>query len=339
MAQLAHASSTEETGEAGNDSPKKEFLCTHSFHIDEIESRFEAKEEFKSLPFFCRQDPLSPTFVVRVRFGTKIEDKLAVHAKSVTSHVELVSFNVNLYDNEWSEIDSNKSINRLRPVLLKKSYFGSNKYFDREDYETEPGVHFVVEIKYKSSQADHSAPPCNVDDRFRNDFLRCLDSEEDADITFVVKEEKIKAHRLVLSTRCPYFKAMLASGMDESVTNEVNIPDIEPEVFKELLKFLYSGIQPEYDERISAGLLVVADKYGIDDLKKICESTLAVHLDRGNVIELLLIAKSYNCPTLLNKALLTSRSYLPTFKKAELNKLKACPTLLINLLTLGFNIQ
>ena len=115
-----------------------------------------------------------------------------------------------------------------------------------------------------------------------------------------MKEERIKAHKVILSARCPYFENMFNSGMEESVTNEVTVPDITPGVFKEMLKFLYSDIAPEFREDVSAGLLVAAEKYGLEDLKKRCASTLASNLDAKNLVEFLLLADHHKCPTLVS---------------------------------------
>ena len=50
------------------------------------------------------------------------------------------------------------------------------------------------------------------------------------------------------------------------------VSHVEPEVFKGLLRYLYSGLAPESVGDIVLDLLLIADKYGEDKLAKICES-------------------------------------------------------------------
>ena len=52
---------------------------------------------------------------------------------------------------------------------------------------------------------------------------------------------------------------MFEHKMEESKRNRVEIPDIEPDVFKDMLGFLYTGNSPHLDE-MAADLLAAADK-------------------------------------------------------------------------------
>jgi BTB/POZ domain len=50
---------------------------------------------------------------------------------------------------------------------------------------------------------------------------------------------------LVMQARSPVFKSMLESGMMEGETGEVSITDMNPDVFRALLHFIYSDDLPE----------------------------------------------------------------------------------------------
>ena len=67
---------------------------------------------------------------------------------------------------------------------------------------------------------------------------------------------------------------MFQSGMQESSSKGIRIDDIAPAVFKELLKFVYSGLAPNDVLDIGVKLLPVADRYGLDVLKNMCESAI-----------------------------------------------------------------
>merc|ERR1712168_1419767 len=93
-----------------------------------------------------------------------------------------------------------------------------------------------------------------------------------------------------------------------NVKDEVKVPDVEPEVFKGLLRFLYSGLAPENVADKALDLLVAADKYGVDELKQICEEKASVH--RDNVVDVLLVADSINNEKLLTRAKAVFRSHV-----------------------------
>ena len=102
--------------------------------------------------------------------------------------------------------------------------------------------------------------------------------------------------------RCPYFASMFRSGMKESVANEVQIKEEKPAVFRGLLEFLYSGSSPKNLAEIAVNLLALADKYGLEDLKKICEVHICANLNAENCVNALVAAKRHNCSVLLSRA-------------------------------------
>ena len=98
-----------------------------------------------------------------------------------------------------------------------------------------------------------------------------VNNEYKSDVTFLVGAEKSKmyGHKLLLEFSNNYFKTLI----EESKSDEVELPDIEPEIFLEILKFIYCGkidLQPENFVRI----YMVADSYLMEDLKTICYKTL-----------------------------------------------------------------
>ena len=74
------------------------------------------------------------------------------------------------------------------------------------------------------------------------DLLDLLKSEEHCDVTFLVDEIRIPAHRVVLAARSSYFKVLLFGQMREAHTGaEIPITDTTPEALKTLLEYVYSG--------------------------------------------------------------------------------------------------
>jgi speckle-type POZ protein len=89
----------------------------------------------------------------------------------------------------------------------------------------------------------------------------------------------------------------------ENSTNQVNIEDIEPEVFDQLLRFIYTGRVPlDKLQTMAAGLFIAADKYLMDELKTKCENYLISHMSPENCVVLLLHGNLQNPAEYLKKA-------------------------------------
>ena len=78
--------------------------------------------------------------------------------------------------------------------------------------------------------------------------------------------------------------------------------DVSPEVFQQVLQYLYTGTAKEM-EKLAMDLLVAADKYQIDSLKEECASSLKKKLAVDNAVRILVLARLHNCPELLQSTL------------------------------------
>ena len=68
----------------------------------------------------------------------------------------------------------------------------------------------------------------------------CKDGGRGADVTFLVKGEAICAHSQILLARSDVFASELLGGMQESISKEIVVEDCEGEIFKAMLRFLYT---------------------------------------------------------------------------------------------------
>lgn len=80
---------------------------------------------------------------------------------------------------------------------------------------------------------------------------------------------------------------MFSSGMKESATNKIKIEDVDPDVFKNVLKFLYCGSLPEEFESKILVYLPIAERYGMNDLKSACVDSLRKSSSPKSVVEVL----------------------------------------------------
>ncbi|VAH22934.1 unnamed protein product [Triticum turgidum subsp. durum] len=122
-----------------------------------------------------------------------------------------------------------------------------------------------------------------------------------ADVTFEVGSETFAAHRCVLASCSAVFMAELFGPMKEGTTTAgaIQIQDMEANVFKALLGFIYTDSMPKMEvEAPEAGsdvawlqhLLVAADRYDLQRLRSMCEKRLSEHIDMSSVTTILCLA-------------------------------------------------
>ncbi|KAF8689702.1 hypothetical protein HU200_041698 [Digitaria exilis] len=160
-----------------------------------------------------------------------------------------------------------------------------------------------VTVIKRDDVLDVDAPPHDLP----GDLGKLLeDYKLGVDVTFSVKEEDIHAHRIVLAMRSKVFKAELYGPLSSDKRNQsIVVEDMEPLVFKALIRFIYTDSLPAMDD-LDAGeyeamvkhLLVAADRYGMERMKLMCESILCGWLSVDRVASTLVLADQHHCSQL-----------------------------------------
>ncbi|XBI31858.1 hypothetical protein VPH35_055379 [Triticum aestivum] len=126
-----------------------------------------------------------------------------------------------------------------------------------------------------------------------------------ADIKFNVGGVVFGAHKLVLAIRSPVFKAEFYGPMKETGTPFITIKDMQPDVFKALLHFIYTDSLQITDDlegndraEMVQHLLVAADRYDMEKRKPVCERILCDNFDVENVATMLALADQHRCDIL-----------------------------------------
>ncbi|KAF7034965.1 hypothetical protein CFC21_045913 [Triticum aestivum] len=134
------------------------------------------------------------------------------------------------------------------------------------------------------------------------------------DVTFIVGQTKIRAHKLVLAVRSPVFAAEFRWHMNESIIIRVDDDDMSASTFRAMLRFIYTDelpIKPNNDRMILTSedkhaarlyeamvrdLLVAADRYDLQRLRLLGEKVLAEGMDDKSVIPTLMVVHGrYSC--------------------------------------------
>lgn len=107
---------------------------------------------------------------------------------------------------------------------------------------------------------------------------------------------EMAAHRVIVATRCDWFRRALLSGMKESIERRILIPDTSPCLFNKFLGYLYSGILDTDSLSVDelAEMIALSDKYEVDSLKEICEGVFLRNIDGDNVFLYLGMAEQYS---------------------------------------------
>jgi speckle-type POZ protein len=109
-----------------------------------------------------------------------------------------------------------------------------------------------------------------------------------SDVTFNIRGRKFSAHKAILAMRSPVLSAMFHHPTKEALSSKVNVDDIDPDVFQEVLCFIYTGkTQSTAMDKMAPGILAAADKYLLEDLKSWCETHLIRQMSAENCLELL----------------------------------------------------
>jgi hypothetical protein len=103
----------------------------------------------------------------------------------------------------------------------------------------------------------------------------------------------IHAHKFILCARSKFLSSMLTGGLLESTQRVVEMKEIDPSVFAQMIEFCYSDDVEDLNGETILELLMAARLYGLDRLLGIVESVVGYSLDLNNVTSILMTASMY----------------------------------------------
>jgi hypothetical protein len=135
---------------------------------------------------------------------------------------------------------------------------------------------------------------------------KLLVNKEWSDVTFLVEESQIYAHRLIIAARSVVLHEAVVSCKDNH--DVVRIKDMKAAIFKAILHFIYTDELPPMDDllvvadghfvMVAGDMLMAACRFNLGRMKAMCENLLAEFVTKGNVLSILKRARCYNCPNL-----------------------------------------
>ncbi|XP_037442003.1 BTB/POZ and MATH domain-containing protein 2-like [Triticum dicoccoides] len=180
------------------------------------------------------------------------------------------------------------------PLVIKKADLEASAHL-RDNCLTIRCNVTIMQIKSEEAKVSPSDLHHHLADLLKN--------KDAADLTFEVGAQSFSAHRCVLAARSSVFKAeLLGAKKESSAASTIKIHDMEADVFKSLLHFIYTDSVPvlemgsnksETDVVMAGHLLVAADRYNIVRLKQICEEKLCNHIGSRMVGTSLALAEQH----------------------------------------------
>jgi len=128
----------------------------------------------------------------------------------------------------------------------------------------------------------------------RNGNLDCLQrSGELTDVTILVEGSTFPAHRVILAAHSDYFHRMFTCGMAESRNQDIKLQDIEPEVFQEVLGYIYCGRIDSTQIDVLKGVYLAANMLQMSDLEHLTINKLGKHCNLVNCLDLYFFVDSF----------------------------------------------
>lgn len=126
--------------------------------------------------------------------------------------------------------------------------------------------------------------------RILNQWSKLLIQQNSTDVEFNVQGERMGAHSLVLKASSEAFNSILQGrSLKYKAPQTVNVNDIEPQVFQQLLHFIYTGRIPLiHEEGMVERIFKTASKYGLENLKDECARFVLANLTTHNIVHTLI---------------------------------------------------
>lgn len=81
-------------------------------------------------------------------------------------------------------------------------------------------------------------------------------------------EQVFPAHKIIMAGASSFFETMFTNGMQETYTSEILLKDTDPMIFSKVLFYCYSMKLSSSSLFEVEKIIIMADRFGIDNLKE-----------------------------------------------------------------------
>jgi speckle-type POZ protein len=252
--------------------------------------------EYISSPFFPTRDTPNSQLIMGVEDDF---NQITIRIHHYNSAAEIVNFveptlvKMSILNNKGTKVL--QQILPSTPCCKPKFDFLKNQIIQSDCQQWDGSLTFcwkiVSHVKKESvsSSADLPVLAADCTGGLSTHFEELFNSMQFSDVILNIRGREFPAHKNILATRSEVFAAMFKHPTKENSTNQVKIEDMEPDVFHEMLRFIYTGrVQFDKMESMATELFIAADKYLLDELKKECENYMLRHMSPDYCLVLLL---------------------------------------------------
>ena len=116
-----------------------------------------------------------------------------------------------------------------------------------------------------------------------------------------IEDKEFRIHKEILAAKSPVFLSIFDTEMKEKREKQITIEDMEADVFREMLRYIYTNNVNNLNAYAET-FLRAADKYDMPKLKLLCVDELSRSLTIENAIHILMFADKFNESILKERA-------------------------------------
>ncbi|XP_073841527.1 protein roadkill-like [Musca autumnalis] len=177
-------------------------------------------------------------------------------------------------------------------------------------------IEITFNVKYEPKDINMQLEKITSKPKLINDLAKIFENNKYADIVMVARDgTEFKAHKLLLSARSEVFETMLNRDFLENKTNRITIDDMDADVMKEMLNFIYTG--KEIPKEMALALFQAGHKYAMLDLETMCAGILTKKISTASCVEILLLADRHSNELLKKNAITDINTNLKAVMETE----------------------
>jgi leucine-zipper-like transcriptional regulator 1 len=178
-------------------------------------------------------------------------------------------------------------------------------------YDGRARLNDFIRFDFEIHDIDFELPPSTL----VSDLRHLVNHDTVADITFIVEDIPVHAHKLMLM-RSSYFRALFLGEMQESRLSSIHIEQIRHPVFISILEYLYTdSVKIKLEEAME--LFEAADRFCIPRLKIMCEKCMLQSIHVENAATIFHAADRHTATALRHKALKFMLAHFEEVSKTE----------------------
>jgi len=164
-------------------------------------------------------------------------------------------------------------------------------------YDGSERLNDFIRFDFAAYDLSFEVPPSTI----ISDLSRLVNDDTLSDVTFIVEDKPVYAHKLMLM-RSSYFQALFLGEMKESRLSTVKIEQVRHSIFLAVLEYLYTD-QVRIPLDSAMDLFEAADLFCIPRLMTMCEKRMLQSITVENAATIFHAADMHTATSLRRKAL------------------------------------